>query len=399
MILLLDLDDTLISNEMDAFQQPYLKGLGKHLSKLVKPDLMVHELLSATRAMVSNQRIDQTLEEVFDSHFYPALGLSKEALLPSIDEFYQVVYPTLKSLIAPRPKAIRVVEAAMAHGYRLVVATNPLFPKTAITQRLTWGKLSPDQYPFEIITSYETSHFSKPNPAYYSEIMAQLGWPNEPVMMVGNDLENDIKPAAQAGMATYWVADRNQPGISTKSNNNLSGSLDDLLNWINHQGPDSLPLNFATQQAVFHNLRATPAALFSMVKPFSTEQWGFHPAPGEWCLTEVICHLRDVECEVNTPRLEKFKAEENPFLPGIATDPWAVERGYASQDGVKALADFSTCRGKTISILDSLPLSDWSRTVRHAIFGPTPLSELLSFIATHDRSHLQQTYQLTRQAR
>ena len=39
-------------------------------------------------------------------------------------------------------------------------------------------------------------------------------------------------------------------------------------------------------------------------------------------MTEIICHLRDVEREVNLPRIRRVLAEQNPFLVGEVTDVW-----------------------------------------------------------------------------
>jgi hypothetical protein len=34
----------------------------------------------------------------------------------------------------------------------------------------------------------------------------------------------------------------------------------------------------------------------------------------------------------------------------------------------------------------------WGRIARHAIFGPTDFLEIISFVADHDRLHLQQAW-------
>ena len=393
MILLLDLDDTLITNRIDTFLSIYLKSLGRYFADSINPDRLIKELLSATRAMVENNRADRTLEEAFDEQFYPALGRTKAEMRPALDDFYATVYPQLKGIISPRPEARQLVEAAMKRGYRLVIATNPLFPSTAILQRLAWGGLPVESYPFEIVTSYEAFHFAKPNPAYYTEIIAQLGCPNEPAIMVGNDLESDIKPAELAGMATFWLTDKASQAEPIRPTA-LQGSMGDLLDWIERGDPTPLVNEFSTIEALKINLLATPAGLASLARRFAPEQWIRRPAPGEWCLTEIICHLRDVDREVNLPRLEKFKAEENPFFAGVITDPWATERNYIQQDGMAALRDFTIARQHNLDILNQLPGPDWNRSSRHAIFGPTPLKELVSFIARHDRNHLQQAYRL-----
>jgi hypothetical protein len=122
----------------------------------------------------------------------------------------------------------------------------------------------------------------------------------------------------------------------------------------------------------------------------SPEAWTRRPAPKEWCLTEIACHLRDVEAEVNLPRLQMVLRETNPFLPGKDTDPWADERHYIQQDGPAALRDFVITRQELLYRLDSLQPEDWQRPARHAILGPTTQIELVGIIANHDRLHVQQ---------
>ncbi len=137
-------------------------------------------------------------------------------------------------------------------------------------------------------------------------------------------------------------------------------------------------------------LKSSPAALDTLSLDLTDRQWQERPAENEWSLAEILCHLRDVDREVNIPRLKKLLQEENPFLPGINTDPWAEERDYLHQDGRAALREFIDGRATLIERLESLSETDWQRQVRHAIFGPTSLKELIGFTVTHDRSHVQQ---------
>jgi hypothetical protein len=96
LILLLDLDDTLLSNRIQTFQPAYLKALGRHLSRYIAPEKMIPELLASTQKMLSNNRPDQTLEEVFDSSFYPALGITKQDIHLEIECFYSEIFPSLR---------------------------------------------------------------------------------------------------------------------------------------------------------------------------------------------------------------------------------------------------------------------------------------------------------------
>ena len=118
--------------------------------------------------------------------------------------------------------------------------------------------------------------------------------------------------------------------------------------------------------------------------------WECRPASGEWCLTEVACHLRDVEIEVHQPRFRALIAADNAFLPGAVADSWVEERHYAQQNGPQALADFLAARQETLALLSHLPDAVWPRRGRHAYFGPTSMHELLNLAVQHDQAHWEQ---------
>ncbi|HEX6270004.1 MAG TPA: DinB family protein, partial [Anaerolineales bacterium] len=128
----------------------------------------------------------------------------------------------------------------------------------------------------------------------------------------------------------------------------------------------------------------------------SESSWSQNPQEGEWNLTEILCHLRDVEGEVNLARVEKVLQEKNPFIPGMDTDPWAEERMYFCQNGPDALGDFMDRRIRLLSLLEHLRSEDWDRKARHAIFGPTDLKEIVSIFTGHDRLHVRQVFESIR---
>lgn len=423
--LLLDLDDTLLGNKLGTFLPAYFKALASHWSRHVEPDRFVSTLITATQRMIQNQRPDRTLKEVFEDSFYPALGLNPEDVQTDFNSFYAEVFPALRTLTKRRERAIDLIEYAFDCGYQVVIATNPLFPRTAILQRLEWAQISAQRYPFELITSYETFHFTKPNPAYYAEILARIGWPAGPVAMIGDDLENDIYPARRLGLAAFWITQNGQSppdgkyeslrspvgspvggaGEACPTTNRIlsrrfpenrkyepsgAGGLADVIPWLESGPPDHLKPDYSSTDSIIATLRATPAALNALTADLSAELFTIRPEPGEWCLAEILCHLRDVEAEVNLPRYQKVIRETDPFLPGMVTDPWADERQYICQDGPSALAEFSKARLEALALLEDLEPEDWHRPARHAIFGPTDLKELTSINAGHDRLHLQQ---------
>lgn len=396
--LLIDLDNTLLSNDLQTFLPAYLQTLGEHLKEYAKPKLLVRALMDATQRLIENKQPNLTLKEVFDSAFYPALGLQPQDMHEAITAFYQEVFPTLRRYTQPRPEAQVLVEQALSKGYEIVIATSPLFPRVAIIQRLEWAGISPYLHNLRLITSYENFHFCKPNPAYYTEILSQLGWLDGGAVMIGDDLVNDILPASRAGLPVFWIdptADQNPVNPSSPHG---SGSLGEVLPWIEAMGEAHLQPNLPHEpDSLLAALMATPAALDSLVPSLAAEVMTKRPQDQEWCVTEVLCHLRDVESEVNLPRLRKLVAETNPFLPGMDTDRWAEERQYLHQDGYQALAAFTGARMALLALLEQLDAEGWRRPARHAIFGPTHLEELVAIIAEHDRIHIQQIHATLRQ--
>jgi len=74
------------------------------------------------------------------------------------------------------------------------------------------------------------------------------------------------------------------------------------------------------------------------------DAWTRAPAPGAWSANEIALHLRDVEAEVNGPRIDAVLTQENPFIAGVDTDQWATQRSYNTTDGRAALEGFAQTR-------------------------------------------------------
>lgn len=383
--LLVDLDDTLLSNNMGIFLPAYLKALSGYLQEYAVPENLVSSLMTATDCMIKNTDPSLTLKNVFDSQFFKLINVQREQIQPTIDRFYITEFAKLKPLTQPAPGAIEFIEEAFRRGYKVLIATNPLFPLQAVVHRLTWAGLSPEKYPFSLIPSYETFHFAKPNPAYFYELVDRIGFPDYPILMVGDDYKMDIESAREGGLAAYWI---NEETLS--DNFSPVGKLDQVFAWIDQ---NNLVNNFEipTQPvALLAALRSTPAVLPFLCDQLPEEKWSQRPEPIEWCQTEILCHLRDVEKDVNLQRIEKITKEDYPFIAGKDTDIWAVERNYIQQDGIHALNDFIETRKAVIHFLDCLSQDAWQKNARHAIFGPTTFIEMIKIIASHDRLHLQQ---------
>jgi FMN phosphatase YigB (HAD superfamily) len=390
--LLLDLDDTLLNTNMDVFIPGYFQALALHMSSHVQTEVMLPALMAGTRAMMASEDPAHTLKEVFDGYFYPSLGVDQEAVRAVIEDFYDRVFPTLQPLTSPRPEARELVRWAFQQGYRVAVATDPFFPMKAQHNRLRFAGLPVDEYPFALISSYESFHFTKSHAAYFAEFLGRLGWPDGPVLMVGNDAERDLAPARFLGLATYWVNSAEPQETDPQSAGR--GSLADLQAWLEAADPKQLEPQFKTSESILALMQAAPASIASLIDGVMRGLWDARPGPKEWALNEVLCHLRDNELELNQPRLQRLLTEEDPFIAALSTDQWAEQRGYLQQDGPAAFQAYLAARLATLQTLKGLSAQDWSRKSRHSIFGPTTLLEMVGFMATHDRLHIQQIWKL-----
>jgi FMN phosphatase YigB (HAD superfamily) len=390
--LLVDLDNTLLGNDMETFIPAYLGALGEYLSDRVPPKKMVATMLAATRQMMANTDPLRTLKQAFDPHFYPPLGLNEFEMRTPLQEFYTHHFPGIRGVTQFLPEVPAFIATASQRGYQVGIATNPLFPLTAITQRLAWAGLSPQDHDFCLVPSYESFHFAKPNPAYFAEFLGRIGWPDGPILMVGNDSDHDVRGAREMGLAVFWVAepDKNLPaGVPTPDGR---GSLAEVFTWLDTQPQDSLKPDFNSSMAMVATLQGSAAALSYMLADLPEDIWLYRPGPEEWSLTEIACHLRDVEREVNLPRLAVISQGNNPFISGVDSDTWASQRAYQHQNGPAALSNFLEARGETLAQLQQLAPKQWELPCRHAIFGPTNLKEIIQFTAGHERLHGRQVF-------
>ncbi len=266
-----------------------------------------------------------------------------------------------------------------------MLATNPLLPLSAITQRLGWSGVAADADDFALITAIEDWHSAKPRPEYYAEILGRLGRPCAEAAMIGDSYEDDLAPARILGMQVFHITD--QPNGSIPG-----GSLAEAAAWLDQaKSLDEADLTGpATPLQVLSRQRGYLAALLGMVSGLTAEQWHRKPGPSEWSPLEIVCHLRDVEIEVNRVRLGLILGKADPFLSAADADEWAGTRRYRDQEPGQALRAFTQARLVNVGRLAALDDAGWARTARHALFGPTSLTEVFSVAGDHDLVHLGQ---------
>lgn len=227
--ILFDLDGTLLPMNQDIFATAYVKGLTLAAEPAgYSPMILSSAIMAGTVAMVKNNG-DKTNEEAFWDTLESAYGESVKDDIHLFDEFYATDFQKIKDVCGFEPKAAELIKYIKEKGYRVALATNPLFPSVATESRIRWAGLNPED--FELYTTFETSHYCKPNLDYYWEVLNELQVSPEECLMIGNDVSEDMI-AEELGMKVFLLTDclinKKETDISVYSH----GDIDDLFEFI-----------------------------------------------------------------------------------------------------------------------------------------------------------------------
>ncbi|MDO4323880.1 MAG: HAD family hydrolase [Lachnospiraceae bacterium] len=202
--ILFDLDGTLLPMDQDIFVQSYFRELTKKLIPLgYEPDKLIKTIWAGTAAMVQNNGACPN-EDAFWNLFRQVYGEAALKDKPVFEEFYSVEFQKAADSCGFNSNSKKTVEELKKAGYRVVLATNPIFPAVATESRIRWAGLEPSD--FELYTTYENSRYCKPNPAYYTEILQKIGCRPEECLMVGNDVTEDMV-AQSLEMSVFLLTD------------------------------------------------------------------------------------------------------------------------------------------------------------------------------------------------
>ena len=228
-VILFDLDGTLLPMDLSVFIKAYFGGIAKRLAVHgYDPNALVDGILKGTGAMVKNDGTKSN-EEVFWDTFARLFGEQSRADEPKFNQFYVEEFDKVQSSCGFDPKAATTVKALKERGFKVALATNPIFPSIATQKRMRWAGLDKDD--FELFTTYENARYCKPNLEYYKDILAQLNVSAEECLMVGNDVAEDMV-AENLGMKVFLMP----ACLLNKDGKDISGypqgDFDDLLAYV-----------------------------------------------------------------------------------------------------------------------------------------------------------------------
>lgn len=226
---LFDLDGTLLPMDQDIFVKTYLKELGRKGGTLgYGAQELVQIVMAGVDVMIANDG-SMTNEERFWEFFLSTYGGEMEQHVLEFERFYQNEFARVAKVVSPTPLANQAVQILREKGYELVLATNPIFPRVATLERMSWAGLSPED--FSLITTYETSSFTKPSLDYYREILAHIDARPEDCLMIGNDVQEDLA-VRELGMQVFLVTDDLINSTGEDYSDLLQGDRNDLLNYL-----------------------------------------------------------------------------------------------------------------------------------------------------------------------
>ncbi|RRD95471.1 HAD family hydrolase [Clostridiales bacterium COT073_COT-073] len=227
--ILFDLDGTLLPMDQDEFTKAYFKLLSRKMAAYgYEPEALINGVWAGTLEMLKNNG-QKTNEEAFWQKFTEIFGEKARNDQELFEEFYHHDFQQIKDCCGFNPKAAELVAKLKDKGYRMILATNPIFPAIATESRIRWAGLSPAD--FEMYTTYENTSYSKPNPEYFRFILEKMGLKAEECLMIGNDVADDLA-ALKIGIPVFILTDC----LINKENLDISsyphGDMDDLYHFI-----------------------------------------------------------------------------------------------------------------------------------------------------------------------
>ena len=231
--ILFDLDGTLLPMNQDLFVSTYFGALAEKLSHHgYDKEELTAVIWKSMKAMMKNTT-DEKNESVFWRVFTEAYGEKGRADICVFEEFYEKDFPKVQKVVGFAPEAKKIIELTKSLGMKAVLATNPMFPKAATYQRVSWAGLSLAD--FEMISTFEDFTRCKPNPEYFTELLAKLGLSSGEVVMVGNDAYEDTCASAlgiPVFLLTHSLVNRKGVDLSEIPH----GDFDDLAAWLKSIG-------------------------------------------------------------------------------------------------------------------------------------------------------------------
>src|SRR3990170_2694517 len=132
----------------------------------------------------------------------------------------------------------------------------------------------------------------------------------------------------------------------------------------NHLRSSAAIINTMDRADIVAALRALPDQVEELLRGLSDDQLRRRPAPSEWSLLELCCHLRDA-AEIEGLRIRRLVEEDEPSIEPYDQEALARERNYQGDDPRRALTALRAFWGGLAYQLERLSEAQWQRAGIH----------------------------------
>ena len=122
-------------------------------------------------------------------------------------------------------------------------------------------------------------------------------------------------------------------------------------------------INQVPEGDILDHLSTQVERTLSLLAGVTTEQAVLRPAPDQWSINEVICHVADTERIFSYRALRIGRGDTTP-LPGFNQEPYVEAADANTRPLADLLAEFAAVRQATIWLFRSLPEAAWDRRGR-----------------------------------
>jgi len=137
-------------------------------------------------------------------------------------------------------------------------------------------------------------------------------------------------------------------------------------------------------------LRSSTAAIDTEVQAAPPRAVRWHPAPGEWCVNEVLGHLIEADRRGFAGRVEVLLESDHQELLGWDQEVVAGGRRDCERDAAELLEELLGHRERGLRMLDGLTAAEMARSGRHPKVGELSVGDVVNEWIHHDRNHLKQ---------
>lgn len=141
--------------------------------------------------------------------------------------------------------------------------------------------------------------------------------------------------------------------------------------------------------ALLDFLNRTPNELGKLTDGLSDVEFRLRSSESEFSALENLCHLRDLELQGYTPRINRIINECDPALADFDGARVAAESNYHDEQAERALQAFQMARSENVQTLKTLSAEQLKRQGTLAGVGSITVKRLAEMMREHDEGHIE----------